>query len=70
MKRVFWKKTLFWENIKRSCAVFGAPTTAGLAFVEAQTGWVIASGLLSGLGAFIAIWLTDRNNNGVIDLFE
>jgi hypothetical protein len=70
MKKVFWKKTIFWEGIKRTCAVYGAPTTAGLSFMDADSIWVITSGVIAGLGAFLAIWLTDKNNNGVIDLFE
>ncbi len=70
MKKVFYKKTIFWEGIKRTCAVYGAPATAGLSFMDAGSGWVILSGVLAGLGAFVSIWLTDKNNNGVIDLFE
>lgn len=66
----FWRKQLFWDSIIRTCALFGAPTTAGLSYFEAASRWVILSGAISLFGAALGIWFVDRNKNGITDLFE
>ena len=66
----FWTKTLFWENMKKSCALFGGPVTAGLHQFEAADVWVILSGGISMLGALLAIWATDNDKDGTVDLFQ
>jgi hypothetical protein len=66
----FWRKTIFWENMKKTCALFGGPVTAGLHQFEAANGYVWLSGLLSLLGAALAIWMTDPDKDGTIDLFQ
>lgn len=66
----FWTKVIFWENVKKTCAVFGGPATAGLSFMNAGDLWVCLSGGLTAIGAVLAIWVTDYNKNGIVDLFE
>lgn len=66
----FWKKTLFWENMKRTFATFSGPTVVGLHEFGAADRWVILAAVLSMLGGMLSIWMTDLNNNGTVDLFE
>jgi len=66
----FWKKSLFWQNMAKTCALFGGPVTAGLHEFEAASVWVWVSGIIAMLGALIGIWMSDNNNNGIVDLFE
>ncbi len=56
--------------MKKTCALFGGPVTAGLHQFEAANGYVWLSGLLSLLGAALAIWMTDNDKDGTIDLFQ
>lgn len=66
----FWRKVVFWENMQKTCAVFGGPATAGLSYLEAASGWVWAAGMFATLGALLSIWMVDHNKNGIVDIFE
>lgn len=69
-KMKFWKKLIFWENVKRTIAVFGAPGVVGLHEFGAADHWMIIAGTLTLVGAVLAIWATDNNKNGIVDIFE
>jgi len=66
----FWHKTLFWKNVERTLLIFTGPTIVGLHEFGASDGWVRLSAAISFAAAALAIWMTDHNNNGKIDLFE
>lgn len=66
----FWKKTIFWENMKRTIAVFAAPGVVGLHELDAARGLILAAGALSMIGAVLAIWAVDNNKDGIVDIFE
>lgn len=66
----FWKKTLFWDSLMKTCAIFGGSTTAGLHAFAAADGLVFFAGAFSTLGALLSIWMIDGNKNGTPDLFE
>ncbi len=66
----FYKKVIFWENVKRSLATFSGPAVVGINEFGAADKWVVLAGGLAMLGGILAIWMTDHNNNGVVDLFE
>lgn len=66
----FWKKTLFWENLKRTLATFSGPTVVGLHEFGAADHWMITAAVMSMFGGIISIWMTDHDNDGIIDLFE
>ena len=66
----FYKKTIFWENIKRTLATFTGPTVVGIHELGAADKWMVFAAALSMLGGILSIWMTDHNNNGTIDLFE
>lgn len=66
----FYKRTIFWENLKRTFAVFSGPAVFGLHEFGAADGWMITAAVFSMLGGVISIWMTDHDNNGIVDLFE
>lgn len=66
----FYKKTSFWENIKKTIAVFAAPGVVGMHELNVDDGWLFAAGGLSLFGAVLAIWATDHDKNGIVDIFE
>lgn len=66
----FWVKTIFWENMKKTCAVFGGPAVAGLHSLDAANEWIWFAGLFATLGALLSIWMVDNNKDGIVDLFE
>jgi hypothetical protein len=65
-----WHKTIFWENVKRTIATFTGPTVVGLHEFGAADEWVILAGCLSFAGAILSIWMTDQDNDGIIDMFQ
>jgi nucleoside permease NupC len=66
----FWKKTIFWENIKRTLATFSGPTVVGLHEFGAADKWMITAAVMSMVAAVLAIWMTDNDNNGLVDIFQ
>jgi hypothetical protein len=66
----FWRKTVFWENMKKSCAILGGPVTAGFHQFQAADVYVWLSGAIALFGALLAIWATDNDKDGVVDLFQ
>lgn len=66
----FWQKTIFWENVKRTLATFSGPTMVGLHEYGTADKWMIIAGGIGMVGGIISIWMTDPNNNGVVDIFE
>lgn len=66
----FYTKTIFWENLKRTFATFSGPAVVGMHEFGAADGWMLAAGIFSLLGGILSIWMTDQDNNGVVDLFE
>lgn len=69
-KYKFYKKTIFWENVKKTIAVFAAPSVVGLHELGAADHWMLVAGGLSMVGAVLAIWATDNDKDGVVDLFQ
>lgn len=69
-KYKFYKKVVFWENIKKTIAVFGAPGVVGIHEFGGADLWMRLAGGLAFAGAALAIWCTDHNKNGIVDLFE
>ena len=66
----FYKKTIFWENVKKTIAVFAAPGVVGMHEFGAADHWMLIAGGFSFIGAVLAIWAVDHDKNGIIDLFE
>ena len=62
--------TAFWENVKKTLVTFTGPTVVGFHEFGAADKWVMIAGLVGMLGGMLSIWMTDHNNNGVVDLFE
>ena len=66
----FWKRTIFWQRVRDSLAIFGTPGGAIAAYVETNPVWLALS-VISAVGvALIAIWMTDNDKNGTVDIFE
>jgi hypothetical protein len=66
----FWKKTIFWENMKKTIAVFAAPGVVGLHSLDVSDIYMYLAGAFSLAGAVLAIWAVDQNKDGIVDLFE
>jgi hypothetical protein len=66
----FYKKLIFWENVKRSLATFSGPAVLGVSEFGAGDKWVILAGLMAMMGGVLSIWMTDQNKNDIVDLFE
>lgn len=69
-KYKFYKKTAFWENVKKTIAVFAAPGVVGLEKLNVADGYTYAAVCFTMFGAVLAIWCTDADKNGIVDFFE
>ena len=66
----FWRKTIFWQRLRDSLAIFGMPSGALAAYMKANPFWLLLSVVSGILIALIAIWMADKDNNGIVDIFE
>lgn len=69
-KYKIWKLTSFWENVKKTIAIFAAPGVVGMHELGAADHWMLIAGAFSFMGAILAIWFTDHDKDGIIDLFQ
>lgn len=66
----FWKYSAFWDKVIKTLALFG-PTGGVIAGKYAEDPFWIGVGLTSLLlSAVLSIWLVDKDNNGLVDMFE
>lgn len=69
-KHKFWKKTIFWNSVRNTIAIFTGPTMIGLHEFGAADGFTIAAGCMGFMGAILSVWIVDHDKNGLVDLFE
>jgi len=69
-KKHWWVRSKIWGKLRDTFAVFGTGTTIGLeaANVEGTWSYVVAGATLG--GTLLGIWMSDENNNGLVDIFE
>jgi len=66
----WWKLTGFWNKIRALLGIFGPGTELFLIAQGAAPKLQIALCILGGLGYGIAIIMEDKDDNGVVDIFE
>lgn len=66
----FWKKVIFWDRFRNTLALLGAPGGAVAGYVQTDPVWLTVGAVCGFVAAAIAIWMVDKNNNGVVDIFE
>lgn len=70
MKTKLYHRTDFWGKMEKTLALLSGVglTTAGF---EKAPYWVfIVLGIVGVVGKAFFIWMEDKDNNGVIDIFE
>jgi hypothetical protein len=70
-KSVSWyKRTIFWEMVKRTLAVVSGPTVYGLHELAVGDTTMLIAGSVAMIAAVISIWFVDNDSDGIIDLFQ
>lgn len=66
----WWERTKIWGKLRDTCAVLGTGTTIGLEAAEVNGAWsyVVAGATL--FGTVLGIWMSDDNNDGIVDIFQ
>lgn len=72
----YWRRTEFWGKFRDSFAVLGsfaqlimnAGNESGITDIDPI--WIVSSALMTMMGTLTGIWMTDKNNDGVVDMFE
>ncbi|GIV35413.1 MAG: hypothetical protein KatS3mg031_2948 [Chitinophagales bacterium] len=65
-----YKKTIFWENIKRTLAIFTGPATYAIHELNVADTWMVVAAVLFFLSGIISVWMTDMDNDGNVDIFQ
>lgn len=68
--RRFYQSITFWTKAKSLIALFGAGGEITLFMTDQAAKWHIVMGIATLLGFLITNVIEDKNNNGVVDLFE
>lgn len=66
----YWKRTTFWNKLKDTFALFGTGGQVVLALSHTSPYWNLVAGIATIMVMIFTIWMDDRDNNGVVDLFE
>jgi hypothetical protein len=65
-----WKRYSVWMKLKDSIQAIGTVTQLSLIFENSQFIWNIITAAIQLGGLLIPIWIEDRNQDGLIDVFE
>lgn len=66
----FYKRTLFWSVIRDCLAMFGMPSGAFAAYLQTDPMWLFVSAACATLIGILAKYFVDKDNNGIVDIFE
>jgi hypothetical protein len=66
----FWRKIAFWDKVKNTLALFGAPGGALAGYLQTNPTYLIIGILCAILSGAIAIWFTDSDKDGTVDIFQ
>lgn len=66
----FYKKTIFWENIKRTLAIFTGPAAYGIHELDNADTWMKVAAIMFFLSGIISVWMTDRDKDGYVDILQ
>jgi hypothetical protein len=69
-KTPFYKKTIVWENVKKTLAIVSGPTVYSLHELQVDDMYMLIAGAVTMFSAILAIWVCDNDKDGVVDLFE
>lgn len=72
----YWKTTDFWGKLRDTFALLGSLATGGMAGLNEMamahigTKWFLVSGLIGLAGTVLGIWMTDKDKDGKVDVFQ
>jgi hypothetical protein len=72
----YWRRTEFWGKFRDTFAVLGsfaqivmnAGNESGITDIDSI--WIMFSAIMTIAGTLTGIWFTDKNNDGIVDMFE
>lgn len=72
----YWKRTEFWGKFRDTFALLGSfaqlvmngGNQTGITDISPK--WILFSAVMTIVGTAIGIWMTDKNNDGIVDMFE
>lgn len=65
-----WKKISFWNKVKGSLIAIAALIQAEMIREDVHWGWNAIAFAISLVVILITHWISDDNNNGIIDIAE
>lgn len=66
----YFKTVSFWNKMNHSVQLFGTGSQVALVAAEASHIWnYIAAGATT-IAMLFTIWMDDKNNDGIVDVFE
>lgn len=66
----WWRKISFWNKIRLMIGALGVGGEITLYLGNAYVGWNIVAGLATFIGLGLTLFVTDANNDGIVDGLE
>lgn len=66
----WWMQIKYWTKIKGTVALGGIGTEITLFIADSSDLWKWVAAGATALSYLITIWIEDKNNNGIVDIFE
>lgn len=70
-KVVKWfKRVSFWQKLKATIAGLGISSEITLYMMDSHPAWKVVAAISSVVGMLITTWVEDKDNDGVVDIFQ
>jgi hypothetical protein len=66
----FYKKTIFWTNLRNSLVALTGGTPIIIHEMGGADAWMWVGAGIGIAATWISIWITDKDNDGVVDMFQ
>lgn len=66
----YWEKTSFWVKVKDTLGLFGPTGEIIMIAKEVNPSLQIVLTFLGLIGYAVAIWMEDKDGNGLVDILE
>lgn len=66
----YFKTVSFWNKMNHSVQLFGTGSQLTLVAADASPIWNYVAGAATTIAMLFTIWMEDKNENGLVDVFE
>lgn len=66
----YWQTAGFWSKVRVTLGLFGPSSEAVMILKDVNEDFQLTLTILGFLGYALSIWMEDKDENGIVDIFE